>query len=84
MRKKNPVSTLDFIIGFCRQFATTNWQATTFAGRTFVDGNKRIGFTAAVLFLKLNNCHFAASEVDATLKTLALTAHEQDGAGFAA
>ena len=49
----------------------------------FVDGNKRIGFTTAILFLELNDCHFAASEVDATLQTLALAAHELDEADYA-
>jgi death-on-curing protein len=50
----------------------------------FLDGNKRIGFTAAVAFLELNGCRFAASEADATLKTLALAARELDEAGYAA
>ena len=50
----------------------------------FLDGNKRIGFTAAVAFLELNGCRFAASEADATLKTLALAARELDAAGYAA
>jgi death-on-curing protein len=38
----------------------------------FVDGNKRIGFATAVLFLELNGYKFTASEVDATIQTLAL------------
>lgn len=50
----------------------------------FVDGNKRIGFMAAVLFLELNHRRFAASEAEAALKTLALAAHELNEAGFAA
>ena len=50
----------------------------------FVDGNKRIGFATAVLFLELNGYRFMASEVDATVQTLALAAHELDEAGFAA
>jgi len=50
----------------------------------FVDGNKRIGFTAATLFLELNGYRFSASEVDATVQTLALAAHELDEAGYAA
>jgi death on curing protein len=50
----------------------------------FLDGNKRIGFTAAVTFLELNGCHFTASEGDAVLKTLALAARELDEAGYAA
>jgi death on curing protein len=50
----------------------------------FVDGNKRIGFTTAVLFLELNGYRFTASEVDATVKTLGLAAHDLDEAGYAA
>jgi death on curing protein len=50
----------------------------------FVDGNKRIGFTTAVLFLEVNGYRFTASEVDATVKTLALAAHDLDEAGYAA
>lgn len=50
----------------------------------FLDGNKRIGFTTAVLFLELNGCRFRASEADATLKTLALAARELGEAGYAA
>lgn len=50
----------------------------------FVDGNKRIGFATAALFLQLNGLRFAASEADATVQTLALAAHELGEAGFAA
>ncbi len=50
----------------------------------FLDGNKRTGFTMAIIFLELNGHHFTASEVDATLKTLALAARELSEAGFAA
>jgi len=50
----------------------------------FVDGNKRIGFATAVLFLELNGCRFTASEVDATVQTLALAAHDLEEAGYAA
>lgn len=50
----------------------------------FVDGNKRIGFTTAVLFLELNGYTFAAAEVDATIQTLALAAHDLDEVGYAA
>lgn len=50
----------------------------------FLDGNKRIGFTTAVVFLELNGYCFAASEVDATIKTLALAAGELDEADYAA
>jgi len=49
----------------------------------FLDGNKRIGFTTAIVFLELNGSRFAASEADATIKTLALAARELDEAGYA-
>ena len=42
----------------------------------FLDGNKRIGFAIAVLFLELNDYRFKASEADATIRTLALAAGE--------
>lgn len=50
----------------------------------FVDGNKRTGFTVAVVFLELNGESFQASEVDATIQTLALAAGELDQSGYAA
>jgi death on curing protein len=50
----------------------------------FLDGNKRIAFTVAVLFLELNGRRFAAPEAEATLKTLALAARELGEAGYAA
>ena len=50
----------------------------------FLDGNKRIGFATAVLFLELNSREFVASEVDAVVQTLALAAGALDEAGYAA
>lgn|ERR1035437_4208429 len=50
----------------------------------FVDGNKRIGLATAILFLELNGDRFTAAEVDATVQTLALAAHELEEAGYAA
>lgn len=50
----------------------------------FVDGNKRIGFTVAVLFLELNDYRFQATEADAVLQTLALAAGEATEATYAA
>jgi death-on-curing protein len=50
----------------------------------FVDGNKRAGFTAAIVFLELNGEVFAASEADATIQTLALAAGDLDEPGYAA
>lgn len=50
----------------------------------FVDGNKRTAFMTAVFFLELNGHRFVATEVDATLSTLALAANEIGEAEFAA
>lgn len=49
----------------------------------FIDGNKRVGFLVAVIFLELNGWRFAAGEVDATLRTLALAAGEMTEAEYA-
>ena len=49
----------------------------------FVDGNKRTGFTIAIVFLDLNGEAFGASEVDATIQTLALAAGELSESGYA-
>ena len=49
----------------------------------FLDGNKRTGFTVAVLFLEINGQKFAAPETDAAVKTLALAAGEMSEAEFA-
>jgi len=48
----------------------------------FVDGNKRIGFTTAILFLDLNGLRVTASEADAALNTLALAADELNQAAY--
>ena len=50
----------------------------------FLDGNKRIGFTTAAVFLEINGYEFAADEVDATVKTLALAARDLSEARYAA
>lgn len=42
----------------------------------FLDGNKRIGFMAAYIFLGANGKELSASEPEAALKTLALAAGE--------
>ena len=49
----------------------------------FVDGNKRIAFSVAVLFLEINGWKFSAAEVDSVLKTLALAASEMDESAYA-
>jgi death-on-curing protein len=48
----------------------------------FVDGNKRVGFVAGVLFLELNGFDFKASEEDAAQAVLALAAGTLDEAGY--
>lgn len=50
----------------------------------FIDGNKRTGFITAVTFLELNGRRFGASEVDATVRTLALAAGELTESAYAA
>ena len=49
----------------------------------FLDGNKRVAFTVAVLFVELNGHRFHATEPDAVLSTLALAASELSEAEFA-
>jgi len=49
----------------------------------FLDGNKRIAFATAVLFLELNGRNFTAPEAEATLKTLALAARDLDEMDYA-
>lgn len=50
----------------------------------FVDGNKRAGFMAALLFLGRNGHELAADESDAVLKTLAVAAGEMTEKDYAA
>jgi death-on-curing protein len=50
----------------------------------FVDGNKRVGFIVAVIFLELNGRRFQATEAEAAVRTLALAAGEMSKADFAA
>jgi death-on-curing protein len=49
----------------------------------FIDGNKRTGFVMGAGFLERNDWRFRASEVDATLQTLALAAGELSEADYA-
>jgi death on curing protein len=49
----------------------------------FLDGNKRVAFTAAVTFLHVNGRHMRATEVDATVRTLALAADDMTEAEYA-
>jgi death on curing protein len=50
----------------------------------FMDGNKRIGFAAATVFLEINGCRFQAAEADATIQTLALAAGALDEVRYSA
>jgi|SRR5215472_2057847 len=50
----------------------------------FLDGNKRIGFMAAITFLESNGYGFDASEAEATEKTLALAARAVSEEAYAA
>jgi death on curing protein len=50
----------------------------------FIDGNKRTGFVAGVLFLELNGFDFTASEEDATQAVLGLAADTLDETAYAA
>jgi death-on-curing protein len=49
----------------------------------FLDGNKRLGFAVAVLFLELNGHRFDAAQADAAIRTLALAAGDMSERGFA-
>jgi death-on-curing protein len=48
----------------------------------FVDGNKRAGFVAGVLFLELNGFDFTASEEDAIQAVFSLASGAIDETGF--
>ena len=50
----------------------------------FVDGNKRTGFIAGVLFLEMNGYRFNATEEGSAEAVLSLAAGTLDEAGFAA
>ncbi len=50
----------------------------------FIDGNKRVGFIVAIVFLELNGYRFQATEAEAAVRTLALAAGEMSEADFAA
>jgi death on curing protein len=48
----------------------------------FIDGNKRTGFVAGILFLELNGYSFTASEEDAAEAVLKLAAGALEEAGY--
>jgi len=49
----------------------------------FVDGNKRTGFLAAYVFLRLNGQRLVAGEVNATAAVMALASGDMEEAAFA-
>lgn len=51
--------------------------------RAFIDGNKRVAFLSAGLFLALNGRRLTASQADATLTMLSVASSEIDEAAFA-
>lgn len=50
----------------------------------FLDGNKRISFVIAILFLELNGKTFGATEADAVVQTLALASGDLSEAEYSA
>lgn len=59
------------------------YAAGVVVNRPFLDGNNRLGFVLAALFLELNGQRLQATEVEATVRTLALAAGALDDAGYA-
>jgi len=49
----------------------------------FLDGNKRVGFIAAALFIETNGYRFQAPEEEAVLETLALAAGKTSEEAYA-
>ena len=49
----------------------------------FIDGNKRVAFVAAVVFLELNGATFTAREADAAVRTLELAAGQRSESEYA-
>lgn len=50
----------------------------------FVDGNKRVGFAVAALFIELNGYRLVASEADVVVRTLGLAASQIRESEYAA
>jgi death on curing protein len=62
----------------------TAYTAGIVRNHPFVDGNKRTGFVAGILFLELNGYLFTASQEDAANAVLELAAGNLDEAGYSA
>jgi death on curing protein len=65
-----------FDLGACYAFGLVK-------NHPFIDGNKRLGFAVAVVFLELNGYRFDATQADATVRTLALAAGDMSEHSFA-
>ncbi len=65
----NDVSIFDLATSYCYGLAKNH---------PFVDGNKRISLTAAVLFLEINGYLFSAPEADAAIMIESLAASDID------
>ncbi len=52
------------------------YSAGLIQNQPFIDGNKRIGFIAAYMFLDLNGATLVADEISATITTLSLAASQ--------
>ena len=50
--------------------------------RAFIDGNKRIGFTTAAVFVEINGYRLLAAEADAVVQTFALAAGAMNEADY--
>jgi prophage maintenance system killer protein len=67
------------------EFSRRLYTSGTLRKHPFLDGNKRTGFLAGILFLELNGYRFVASEEDAAQAVLQLadgTLDESDYSGF--
>jgi death on curing protein len=62
----------------------TAYTAGIVRNHPFVDGNKRTGFVAGILFLELNGYLFTASQEGAANAVLELAAGSLDEAGYSA
>jgi death-on-curing protein len=60
------------------------YAAALMRNHPFLDGNQRIGFMAAYIFLEANGLRLAASEESVVLQTLALAAGELEECAYAA
>lgn len=61
-----------------------DYTALIIQNHPFIDGNKRVGFLAGVLFLELNGYRFGATEEEAAQAVLDLASGALDEIGFAA